>query len=191
MKKKALSAAAVFMLAATIFAQSESDFEVRQNADNTLTITKYTGTAKDVVIPSTLHGLRVTIIGSEAFYENNLTSVVIPNTVTDIEKSAFYGNKLTEISLPVSLKEIGQGAFRHNKIRTLVIPDGVTLISSLDRHIPQEYIQGLGWRNKAEAYTHNGAFADNPIEFLSIPASLSKESSVKLSKLYDEIAFAT
>ena len=198
MKNKLIISAAALMLAAAAgFTQSANDFEVKQNADNTLTITKYNGAATSVVIPSTLHGLKVTVIGKEAFQyysgrrESKLTNVVIPNTVTSIEYEAFAYNDISEITLPASLRKIGFGAFKNNKIRTLVIPDGVTLISSLDTHIPQEYIQGLGWVNKPEAYASNGAFAGNPIEFLSIPASLAKESSSKISKLDDKIALMT
>ena len=68
-----------------LYSQNEGDFEVRQNADNTITIIGYNGAIKDVVIPSTLYGLTVTVIGHSAFMDKGLTSVVIPDTVTIIQ----------------------------------------------------------------------------------------------------------
>ena len=48
-------------------------------------LTKYNGSAKDVVIPK-----GVKVIGEKAFFENKtITSVVIPEGVTSIVKDAF------------------------------------------------------------------------------------------------------
>ena len=75
----------------------------------------YTG---NVIIPEavTYEGktYKVTSIGENAFYacSNDLTSVVIPNSVISIGNSAFYECKgLTNVSVPNSVKSIGQGAF--------------------------------------------------------------------------------
>ena len=51
-----------------------------------VTITDYDNTCdKDVIIPSKIEGLPVTTIGSYAFSNNQLTSVVIPSSVSSIE----------------------------------------------------------------------------------------------------------
>ena len=233
MKKKLFIAAVAFMLAAVAgFAQSADDFEVKQNADNTLTITSYKGTATEVVIPSTLHGLKVTIIGKRAFYNKKLTSVVISDTVTVIEDGAFlsesnYGpehvNKITKVILGKGLKTIGNGAFASNMLADIVIPDSVTNVGDnafisnkltkvtfgkgLKTISPQAFwgnqiseltlpttIKEIGpaafQRNKIRALTipnsvtvianymkaYDGAFNDNPLKYLSIPASLAKRT---------------
>src|SRR5438067_7063128 len=57
----------------------------------TITITGYTGADAVVVIPSTTNGLPVTSLGNKAFGDcSNLTSVTIPNSVTNIGKGTFY-----------------------------------------------------------------------------------------------------
>ena len=46
----------------------------------------------DVVIPDMIGGKKVTSIGNSAFTSNQLTSVVIPDSVISIGEGAFYGN---------------------------------------------------------------------------------------------------
>ncbi|MDL2223928.1 leucine-rich repeat domain-containing protein [Bacteroidales bacterium OttesenSCG-928-M06] len=54
----------------------------------------------------------VKTIGYGAFYASDLTSVIIPNSVTKIESVAFkYCRSLTSITIPVSVKSIDSEAF--------------------------------------------------------------------------------
>ena len=94
------------------------------------TITGYVGVTKDVVIPSTIGGVPVKIIGTEAFRFKELTSIYIPEGVTDIENSAFGINKITTLTLPESLIRIGDYAFIANKLTTLNLPNNVISIRS-------------------------------------------------------------
>src|SRR2546427_8197515 len=56
-----------------------------------ITITGYTGAGGPVTIPSTTNGLPVTTIGDSAFYRKaSVTSVAIPNNITNIGTYAFY-----------------------------------------------------------------------------------------------------
>ena len=105
-------------------ADLESDFLFSNG-----TITRYIGDSKDVVIPSTISGIRVTSIGDYSFAEKGIVSVFIPDSVTDIGDSAFYGNELTTINLPKSVTYIGQSAFAYNKITALKIPSSIENLS--------------------------------------------------------------
>ena len=55
------------------------------------TITGYNGTDTVVVIPSKINGVTVTTIGTDAFLGLNITSVTIPDSVTEIGSNAFAG----------------------------------------------------------------------------------------------------
>ena len=70
----------------------------------------------------------VTSIGTYAFKDNNLTSVVIPDSVTSIGMNAFRNNNLTSVTIPDSVTSIGKYAFRDNNLPSVVIPDSVTSI---------------------------------------------------------------
>ena len=55
----------------------------------------------------------VTEIGSYAFYQCSLTSVTIPNSVTEIGSYAFSGNRgLTSVTISNSVTTIGNNTFR-------------------------------------------------------------------------------
>ncbi|MCR5620471.1 MAG: leucine-rich repeat domain-containing protein [Treponema sp.] len=101
---------------------SEDDFEFSVNDDFTeITITKYTGTRTDVVIPASIQDVPVVHIGSNAFSNNNrITSVVIPEGVKEIAdgdagyaRGAFAGcGNLRSVTLPSGIY-IGTSAFQH------------------------------------------------------------------------------
>jgi hypothetical protein len=65
-----------------------TDFQYTKTAAG-IEITAYTGNAKELLIPAALDGLPVVSIGQCAFYSNELTSVIIPDSVTSIVARAF------------------------------------------------------------------------------------------------------
>src|ERR1700733_1696558 len=69
-------------------ATAKAQFTYTTN-NGTITITGYNGTNSAVIIPSTIDGLSVTDIGTNSFQGGALTSVVIPDSVTNIGASAF------------------------------------------------------------------------------------------------------
>lgn len=86
-----------------------------------ISITGYSGTAKDVVIPSKIDGLTVTAIADGAMQGMGLTKVSLPDTVKSIGVSAFSQNSLTELVIPDNVTVIATEAFTHNHLSKLVL----------------------------------------------------------------------
>ncbi len=89
--------------------------------NNGYEITKYNDTKTDVIIPSSINGISVTSI-ENAFYEcSSLTSIVIPNSVTNIGNNAFYGcSSLTSIYIPNTVTTMGSNVFSGSNSLTIL-----------------------------------------------------------------------
>lgn len=87
-----------------------SDFDcTAENGE--VTITDYTGTREHVLIPSEIGGFPVTALADKAFYEKHVTTVVVPDSVTEIGDLCFSGdNYLVSLKLPDGLAELPYGA---------------------------------------------------------------------------------
>ncbi len=148
-------ALAVSILAMTALADTEGDWEYSvENGE--ATITAYTGSGGDIVIPSALGGYPVTSLASHLFSSRSeLKSVVIPDSVTYIGAWAFskcsaltsvtfgsgvtsIGNyafdgcsKLSSITIPSGGKSIRECTFANcSSLASVTIPDGVTTIGN-------------------------------------------------------------
>ena len=112
--KNWIKIAGLLMLTLPFVVQAE-DFTYTTNADNTITITGYTGTNGVLSIPSMINGLPVTRIRSFAFYNYpGLTgSLTIPAGVTGIGHAAFYNcsNLTGSLTIPAGVTNIGDSAF--------------------------------------------------------------------------------
>jgi len=112
----------------TTFIQSNGyEYKETRNSDNTITIYMSGEYKGDLIIPSSLYGIKVTGIAKNGFMNYfgmiKLTSVVIPNTITFIGESAFFAqDKIKELTIPASVKRIDAEAFYSTKISKLVIP---------------------------------------------------------------------
>ncbi|QQS27238.1 leucine-rich repeat protein [bacterium] len=104
---------------------------------------------REPIIPGTIGGNVVTVIGSSAFSSKQLTSVTIGNSVTSIDEGAFAGNQLTSVIIGNSVASIGGSAFNANMLET------VTLSSNLS---------GL---------TSGTIFTNNKIQEMQIPDSIT------------------
>ena len=103
---------------------SIDDFKTAGISATTISFDRIT----DVVIPEKIDGKKVIRIGSNTFFRHNLTSIVIPNTVTTIGDYAFFSNKLTSVEIPSSVTTIGEAAFERNALTSVTIPSNVTTI---------------------------------------------------------------
>lgn len=178
MKKRLLSLFLTFSMLLTFFpvgtvtvfasdspmAYTDGSYQFILNADNTATITKYTGKEHRITIPAQVthdaYIYPVSKIGDRVFYNYKyvLTSVQIPDTVTEIGSNAFYNctslksvtiqdnkpscvkkigrqafmfcSELADISILDSVTEIGSESFHQcEKLDTVTIPEGVTSVA--------------------------------------------------------------
>lgn len=99
-------------LAQVITARAQFSYSVKTG---TATITGYSGPGGVVVIPDTIGGYEVTDIAVPAkgvFSASPITSLSIPNTVTNIGPATFANSSfLTSIAIPDSVVSIGSLAF--------------------------------------------------------------------------------
>ena len=118
-----------------VHAEENGDYTYTVNEDgNSVTITKYAGKGEEVNIPSEIEGKKVVSIGEKAFMGcSSLTSVTIPNGVTDIGYFAFSDcSSLTSVTIPASVKNIEETAFSGcSSLTSVTIPDSVTSIGSM------------------------------------------------------------
>ena len=106
------------------------DFNYEVSSNNSyVTITKYNGSASDLVIPESIDGIKVKEIGSYTFrYCTGLTSITLPNSLTYIGSDAFSGcTGLTSINVDINnsaySSEYGV-LFNKNKTEIITFPAG-------------------------------------------------------------------
>ena len=139
MKKKLL----FFVFASLLYLQSISPVLAASDAVTadgfqyttsglTATITKYTGTASTVNIPSKINDYTVTKVEYNAFVNNlSITNVIFPSSVTEIGNNAFSGcTALVKITLPSGLKKLGAGFISGTAVASLTIPASLTSCST-------------------------------------------------------------
>lgn len=95
-----------------------------------LEIKEYMGSGGDVVVPGEMGGYRVSKIGSAFRRNNELTSIVIPEGVTQLSNQVFQNcSNLVSVSLPEGLTEIPLAAFCGcTGLCEVNIPSTVTLV---------------------------------------------------------------
>ena len=123
-----LTAIPLTALPAAAASGEDFEYDVLSEADKTCRITKYTGSAASLAIPTQIDGYSVACLGYGSFSYTAVKSVTVPNTVTDIAYCAFVDcTSLTDIELPSSVKSIGSHAFEGCKsLTSITIPDSVT-----------------------------------------------------------------
>lgn len=113
---------------------TEDGFEyVINTTQGYVAITGYSGSATDIVIPSEIEGYPVTTIGAKCFYYNEeIISITIPDSVTYIDKNAFdFCKSLSNVVIGNNVKTIGNKDFNGcTALTTITIPDSVTSIGT-------------------------------------------------------------
>ena len=138
-------------------------------ANNQVTITKYTGTSKDVTIPNEIEGLPVTTIAIYAFYSNKLTSINLPQNLTTIRQSAFRNNRLTSISLPQNCTTIGYFTFADNELTSISLPQNYTTIGNFAFH--NNFLTSISLPQNCTTIGEN-AFHYNMLTSINLPQNL-------------------
>jgi hypothetical protein len=100
--------------------------------DGIITIVKYTGNDKELVIPSEIDNLPVLHIGKNAFERcKSLTVVTFPENLESIQDFAFrYCIYMHTIRLPKNLIYIGKEAFYSCGLTSLYLPDSIQYIGN-------------------------------------------------------------
>lgn len=76
-----------------ILKNNEPEYIVDRNGS----ILNYLGSDTDLVVPDSINGIQTTSISQKCFWNQNINSIKLPDSVTDIEKYAFYGTELSSI----------------------------------------------------------------------------------------------
>ncbi|MCR5793968.1 MAG: leucine-rich repeat protein, partial [Solobacterium sp.] len=159
-----------------------ADFEYTVS-DTGVTITKYTGSAADPVIPSVIGGLPVTAIGDYAFEScESIRSAVIPESVTSIGNEAFESCvNLEHITVPAGAVTIGNFAFSSCSSLTTAGPagSGANIEFGWTEEIPAYAFEGCTGLQSAvipDTVTKIGKYAFDScigLESVTIPGSVT------------------
>ena len=143
----------------------------------TRTITGYdTAGGLDVAIPPTIGGIPVEHIGDQAFFNRDLTSITIPDSVITIDRYAFSQNDLEEVIIPDSVTTIDYGAFDTNSLSLLTLGNSLTTIggyafynNQLEEIIIPDSVTAIGSVHFGDGYV----FANNLLTSVEFGNSLS------------------
>jgi hypothetical protein len=162
------------------------------------TITGYDNDGpRDVTLPSSIDGIKVTavgnnafrgkrltglsilagviVIGEGAFADNRLASLVIFDCVADIGTSAFENNRLETLAIPDTVIRIGQNAFKNNRLTNVVIGSRVV-------YIEREAFSGNQLNSivipNSVANIGESAFSGNPLTSITIGANKDYASTI-------------
>ena len=104
---------------ATLSLSSESIYIINNNI---ITGIKDGNTVnKNLSIPKSINGNKITEIGDNAFAGKDIESLKLTDSITTIGESAFENNKIKTLVIPSSVKTIGASAFKNNGMKRLVI----------------------------------------------------------------------
>ncbi len=113
----------------------------------------------------------VTAVENRAFSGKDLSSVTIPNTVEFIGYEAFSNNQeLTEIIIPDSVTEIGLGAFAGTGLKSVTIPGSIKDLGCCFNHC--YYLEDVVVEDGVETIAMGCFFADDKLKSFEFTDSL-------------------
>ena len=86
-------------------------------------LTRYYGSATSVTVPSTIDGYKVKKMETTFNGNEIITSVTIPNGITDLDHTFIYCTRLKKVNLPSSITNYS-GAFGDSGIEEITLPKG-------------------------------------------------------------------
>lgn len=111
-----------------------SVFSLSLKSDNTYSITDCDSSVSgNLIIPNKFNGLLINELEENSFANlNQLTSVILPDSIISIDNYAFYNcPKLVSVNISESVTSIGNSAFEKcSLLDTMIVPDSVTSIGS-------------------------------------------------------------
>ncbi len=116
-----------------VFALAADEYTLTYTFDETAqtySVTGYTGTLTDLVIPAEYEGYPVAKIAASAFSGCSAVSVTIADTITTVEQQAFYNcTKLKSVTLSANLQTIGAyGFYNCYSLTSIELPDSMVEI---------------------------------------------------------------
>ena len=171
---------------------------VYEEADSEGTTKYYTPAS--VKLPSSLTkiGKWTFALNASLTYENNMTSIELPEGLVEIGQTAFQNSKLTSVSIPDSVTTMGQGTFtgsgdletvklsknvktipqsafnagsvKDMSLKTLVIPEGIEVVDK--QAFTGAHIENLTLPNTLTEIGQQ-AFENHKLTSVSIPGSVT------------------
>lgn len=146
------------------------------------TITKYNGTDTVVVIPSKINGVTVTTIGTDAFLGLNITSVTIPDSVTEIGANAFAGcTNLTSVNYAGDWSNLTiqsgnpavEDAVNAQLFDFAFTPDNTAVIVTKYNGIAADVTIPSRYKGKPVTAINNAVFPNSAVTSVTIPDSVT------------------
>lgn len=86
------------------------------------------GGFKDLEIKSVKFSENIKEIDAQAFYNNSIENLNLPDSIKEIKWGAFQKNKISELKLSENYTDIYPSTFGDNQIKEVIIPDSVDTI---------------------------------------------------------------
>ena len=165
-------------------AEIEASFELEPSPDRIgYNITHYTGNASVLSLPSSYNGIAISGIGSSAFSNKHLVSVVLPEGLAYIGRYAFWMLEATTVSIPSTVQVIEEYAFAASSLSSVVFAEGSQLqaigeyafasAEAIEEGNIVPRLTSINIEDCSNLLTiSQGAFAGQPLGTITFPSSL-------------------
>ncbi|SPU40581.1 S-layer domain-containing protein [Lysinibacillus capsici] len=109
---------------------NEDNFDYVDNGDGTASITGYSGTNTDLVIPTSINGLEIVEFADEAFKGKKFTSVIVEGDIKRVGSKSFNGTILNSITFSGNVDLIESNAFMGAVIDSIVFKKDVGIFNN-------------------------------------------------------------